>query len=84
MANSLFIVKNKIVLEDINKKNDKKIEPIRKEIKIMISNNLLSSFSSEENENIGHKRKRKKEGDMEIEIDKSICNKKSKLSEQNM
>ena len=83
LANSVSIVKNKIVLEDISKKNDKQIEPIRREIKIMIRNNLLSSFSSEENENIGHKRKRKKEGDMEIEIEKSMSNKKSKLSDEN-
>ena len=83
LANSVFIVKNKIVLEDIDKKKMKKSEPIKREIKIMISEHLLSSFSSDDNENIGHKRKRKKEGNMEIEIEKSMSNKKSKLSDEN-
>ena len=83
LANSVFIVKNKIVLEDISKINIKKCEPIKRDIKIMLSEHLLSSFSSEENENIGHKRKRNKGENMEIENEKNMSNKKSKLSDEN-
>ena len=83
LANSVFIVKNKIIVEDINQNQKKKKPPIKREIKILINENLLSSFSSEENENVGHKRKRKKEIDTDIKIEKYTPNKKSKLSDEN-
>jgi hypothetical protein len=82
LANSVFIVNNKIVLEDINKnrkKDEKKKEPIRRKIKLMISDNFLSSFSSDEKENVGHKRKREDEKEMDIE--NNMSNKKSKKSD---
>ena len=82
-ANSVFIVKNKIVFEDVDKYKNKAIrknEPIRREIRLTINDNLLSSFSSEENQNIGHKRKR-----FNMKKDKNTIEKKSnsKLSEEN-
>ncbi len=81
-ANSIFIIKNKIILEDVNKnKNNKKTEIIKRQIKITISENLLSSCSSEEKENLGHKRKRN--NDSNIEIEKSASNKNSKYSDEN-
>ena len=82
LVNSVFIVNNKIVLEDINKnrkKDEKKKEPIRRKIKLMISDNFLSSFSSDEKENVGHKRKREDEKEMDIE--NNMSNKKSKKSD---
>ena len=84
LANSVFIVKNEITVEDINKNQNqkKKKSPIKREIKILINENLLSSFSSEENGNVGYKRKRKK-GDKDINIDKFTPNKKPKLSDEN-
>jgi len=78
LANSVSIVKNKIILEDINKKK-KKIEPIRRKIRIMINENILFSSSSDENENVGHKRKRGDENEMDIE--KNMSNKKSKIND---
>lgn len=82
LANSVFIVKNKLVLEDIHKdENTKKIEPVKRIIKIMINKNLLSS-SSEENENVNKKRKRKNDNENEI-FGKNIKNKKSKISDEN-
>ena len=82
-ANSIFIIKNQIVFENVDKyKNitDKKREPIKREIRLTINDNLLSSFSSEENQNIGHKRKR---FNMKMDKNKSNKNQKSKLSEDN-
>ena len=80
--NSVFIVKNKLVLEDINKdENVKQFEPVKRIIKIMINENLLSS-SSEENENVNKKRKRKKDSENEF-FGNNISNKKSKISEEN-
>ena len=77
-ANSVFIIKNKIVFENVDKyknKINKKNDPIRREIRLTISDNLLSSFSSEENQNqkIGHKRKR-----YNMKNDKNTSEKKSK------
>jgi hypothetical protein len=83
MANSVSIVKNEIMVEDINKNKSKKKTPIKRQIKIRINENLLSSFSSDENENVGHKRKRKKENDLDINAGKYTPNKKLKLSEEN-
>ena len=79
-ANSVFIIKNKIVLEDVNR-NNKKNEPIKRLIKININEDFLSSCSSEEKENLGHKRKRN--NDSNIEIEKTKSNKNSKLSDEN-
>ena len=77
-ANSVFIIKNKIVFENVDKyknKINKKNDPIRREIRLTISDNLLSSISSEENQNqkIGHKRKR-----YNMKNDKNTSEKKSK------
>ena len=69
-ANSVFIVKNKIIVEDLSNKNRK--------IKIMI-NDILSSSSFSENNMIGKKNKRK-EKDTENHF---LSNKKSKISEEN-
>ena len=69
-ANSVFIVNNKIIVEDILKKKE------NRKIKIMI-NDILSESSSDESENIGKKRKRT---DNEIHF---LSNKKSKISEEN-
>ena len=81
-ANSVFIVKNKLVLEDINKdENIKKYEPVKRIIKIMINENLLSS-SSEENEKVNKKRKRKNDNENEF-FGKNKSNKKSKISDEN-
>lgn len=80
LANSVFIIKNKIVVEDISKKKIKKNFPIKREIKITISENLLSSLS-DENESIGNKRKRQSNNDMDSEKF-SNSNKKSKLSDE--
>ena len=86
-ANSIFIIKNKIVLEDINKiksiNKNKKKNVIKRQINITVNENLLSSCSSEENENlnIGHKRKRN--NDKKMDIEKSASNKKSKISDEN-
>ena len=80
--NSVFIVKNKLVLEDINKdENVQKFKPVKRIIKIMINENLLTS-SSEENENVNKKRKRKKDSENEL-FGKNVSNKKSKISEEN-
>ena len=81
-ANSVFIVKNEIVFEDVDKyknKVNKKNDPIRREIRLTINDNLLNSFSSEENQSIGHKRKR-----FNMKNDKNTSEKKSnsKLSEE--
>ena len=75
LANSVYIVRNKIVLEDINQRR-KQIETIRKKIKLMINESFLDSFSYDEKEKIGHKRKR--EDEKEMDIDNSMSNKKSK------
>ena len=85
LANSVFIVKNKIIVEDINQNQsqNKKKAPIKREIKILINENLLPSFSSEENENVGHKRKRKKGINKERNVEKYTPNKKPKLSDEN-
>jgi len=69
-ANSVFIVNNEIIVEDILKKKE------NRKIKIMI-NDILSESSSDESENIGKKRKRT---DNEIHF---LSNKKSKISEEN-
>ena len=70
-ANSVFIIKNKLIEEDIPKNSLRKI-------KIMINDSLLSS-SSTENRIIGKKMKRKN-----YEKEKNlISNKKSKISEDN-
>ena len=70
------------MLEDINKdENVKKFKPVKRIIKIMINENLLSS-SSEENENVNKKRKRKKDSENEF-FGNNISNKKSKISEEN-
>ena len=69
-ANSVFIVNNEIIVEDILKKKE------NRKIKIMI-NDILSESSSDENDNIGKKRKR---ADNEIHF---LSNKKSKISEEN-
>ena len=79
-TNSIFIIKNNIFLEGVNK-NNKKSEGIKRKIKITINENLLSPFSSEEKENLGHKRKRN--SDSNIEIEKSESNKNSKFSDEN-
>ena len=71
-ANSVYIIKNKIIIEDISKKEIKKI-------KIMINDSLLSS-SSKENVIIGKKIKRNnydKERISEDYIDESMKAKKS-------
>ena len=87
LANSVFIIKNKIVFEDVNKykniyTNNKKKDVIKKQINITVNENLLSSCSSEENENFnGHKRKR--DNNKKMDIEKSISNKKSKISDEN-
>ena len=67
-ANSIFIIKNKITIDESSKKNRK--------IKIKI-NEELSESSSSLNKNIGMKRKR------DDKILKSLSNKKSKISEEN-
>ena len=79
-ANSIFIIKNKIVLEDVNKYKKKKKNVIKSQINITVNENLLSSCSSEENENliIGIKRKRNNYKKMDI-----ASNKKSKISDEN-
>ena len=69
-ANSVFIVNNEIIVEDILKKKE------NRKIKIMI-NDILSESSSDESKNIGKKRKRT---DNEIHF---LSNKKSKISEEN-
>ena len=66
LANSIFIIKNKIVVEDINhnknnnnnKDNVTEEIPINNDLNIIIESNFLSSISSKENEIIGQKRKR--------------------------
>ena len=87
-ANSIFIIKNKIVFEDVNKYkniyiNNKKKDVIKRQINITVNENLLSSCSSEENENfnIGHKRKRN--DGKKVDAAKNISNKKSKISDEN-
>ena len=87
-ANSIFIIKNKIVFEDLNKyKNiyikNKKKDAIKRQINITVNENILSSCSSDENDNysLGHKRKRNNE--KKTDIDKSINNKNSKISDEN-
>ena len=96
-ANSVFIIKNKIVFENVDKikiNPNKKSDPIKREIRLMINDNLFSESSSEENKNIGNKRKRfqmeieknksnKKPKIREMETEKSKSNKTSKLSEEN-
>ena len=86
LTDSVFIVNNKIVLEDINKnkiKIERQNEPISRKIKLMINDNIISSFSSDENENVGHKRKREDEKEMDIEnnMSNNMNNKKSKISD---
>ena len=68
-ANSIFIIKNKITIEELSKKKNKKAK-----IKL---NEELSESSSFLNKNIGIKRKR------EENVLKSLSNKKSKISEEN-
>ena len=69
-ANSVYIIKNKITVEDIPKRDRK--------IKITI-NDILSSSSSSEKNIIGKKSKRK-----ELEnASNYLSNKKSKKSEEN-
>ena len=75
-ANSVCIFKNKIFFEDVDKyknKVNKKNESIKREIRLTISENLLSSFSLEEIQKIGHKRKR-----FNMKNDKNTSQKKSK------
>ena len=79
LANSIFIIKNKIFVEDINNGNDEKSQ-IKSDvnINIIIDSNWLSSFSSDKNENIiGHKRKRNNY------IDNETIFQKSKLNDEN-
>ena len=80
-ANSVFIIKNKIVLEDIEKiekyRINNKSEPIKRQIKLKIDENILYSSSSEDSGKLGHKRKRINKTSKETEI--SSNSKKYKL-----
>ena len=89
-ANSIFIIKNKIVLEDVNKYknidknlNNKKKNVIKRQINIIVNESLLSSFSSEENENLILGLKRKRNNNKKKNIAKSVSNKKSKICDEN-
>ena len=89
LANSIFIIKNKIVIEDINhnknnnNNNDIEESPIKNDLNIVIESNFLSYISSKEIEIIGHKRKRYNDKGMHLgknSIKKD--NKKSKLNNE--
>ena len=99
LANSIYIIKNEIVVEDLNhttnnnnNDNDNELDndieesPIKNDINIIIDTNFLSSISFEEKEIIGNKRKRNIDNDMNFRnnnIKKKNKQSKSKLNNGN-
>jgi len=79
LANSVFIINNKIVLEDI--KTKKKFESVQRKVKNVTLENLLSSPFDDESFTKKRKRKDGNEYNMNDEIISS--NKKSKKTEEN-
>lgn len=78
-ANSVFIINNKIVLEDI--KTKKKLESVQNKNKKVTNENLLF-FPFDDNENFNKKRKRKDDSQYNISDENNSSNKKSKVNEE--
>jgi len=79
LANSVFIINNKIVLEDI--KTKKKFESVQRKVKNVTLENLLSS-PFDESESFTKKRKRKDNNEYNMNDEINSSNKKSKITEE--
>ena len=79
LANSVFIINNKIVLEDI--KTKKKFESVQRKVKNVTLENLLSS-PFDDSESFTKKRKRKDNNQYNKNDEINSSNKKSKITEE--
>ena len=79
LVNSVFIINNKIVLEDI--KTKKKFQSNQRKVKNVTLENLLSS-PFDDGESLTKKRKRKDDNEYNMNDEMNSSNKKSKFTEE--